>query len=61
MNEKIVFWVLIWELGDGIERKKKKLNPKFCPVVGGAVAVQREREREREGRRRKNNSERKKI
>ena len=40
-------------------KEKKILNPKFCPVVGGAVAVQRERERE--GRRRKNKSERIKI
>ena len=29
-------------------KEKKILNPKFCLVVGGAVAVQRKRERERE-------------
>ena len=47
-------------MGDGIERKKI-LNPKFCLVVGGAVAVQRKREREREREREKSDGERRLV
>ena len=49
LNEKIVFWVSIWELGDGIERKK---NTK---------PVQRKKEREREREREKSDGERRLV